>query len=60
LEVSVNIQLIAELIAGSIVLVSFAVAGKDLVSLVRMNRAAKRKAALEAMPPSEEPLRRAG
>ncbi len=58
-----TVQLLLELVAGTVALVCFAIAAKAFVELFRMNRAAKRKAVLEAIPPraeAEQSTRRAG
>ncbi len=48
-----SVQLLLELIGGIVALVCFAVAVKALLELIKINRAAKRRAELEAMPARE-------
>jgi hypothetical protein len=56
-----SVQLLLELIGGIIALVCFVVAAKALIGLIRLNRAAKRRAELEAVPAreAEKGMRRA-
>jgi hypothetical protein len=57
-----SVPLLLELIGGIIAVVCFVVAARALIGLIRLNRAAKRKAELEAMPErrAEDGMRRAG
>jgi hypothetical protein len=56
------VPLLLELIGGIVAVVCIVVAAKVLIGLIRLNRAAKRKAELEAMPErkAEDGICRAG